>query len=67
LAQAKGLALRLHVVPGVMSDPLLLRRVVGNLISNAIKYTDSGGILIASRNGHRPAAGNLGHRGGHCT
>ncbi len=50
LAQAKGLEFRVHVVPGtVMSDPILLQRIVGNLISNAVKYTARGGILVASR------------------
>ena len=50
LAQAKGLQLRLHVEPGtVVSDPILLQRIVGNLISNAVKYTQQGGILVASR------------------
>ncbi|MBX3657358.1 MAG: HAMP domain-containing histidine kinase [Ramlibacter sp.] len=50
LAEAKGLQFRLHGVPGtVVSDPILLQRVVGNLVSNAIKYTDRGGILVASR------------------
>ena len=50
LAQAKGLQLRLHVVPGTaVSDPILLQRVVGNLISNAVKYTQRGGVLVASR------------------
>jgi signal transduction histidine kinase len=50
LAQSKGLEFRVHSVPGaVMSDPILLQRIVGNLISNAIKYTQSGGVLVASR------------------
>ena len=50
LAQAKGLQFRVHVVPGTtVSDPILLQRIIGNLISNAVKYTQSGGILVASR------------------
>ena len=51
LAQAKGLDLRMRVSPGTaMSDPIMLRRIVGNLISNAVKYTQKGGVLVASRN-----------------
>lgn len=50
LAQAKGLQFRVHVAPGtVVSDPILLRRIVGNLVSNAVKYTQRGGVLVASR------------------
>ena len=50
LAQAKGLQFRVHVAPGtVVSDPILLRRIVGNLVSNAVKYTQRGGVLLASR------------------
>ncbi len=50
LAQARGLDFRVHVAPGtVVSDPILLRRIVGNLVSNAIKYTQRGGVLLASR------------------
>jgi K+-sensing histidine kinase KdpD len=33
----------------VVSDPILLQRIVGNLISNAVKYTDKGGVLVAAR------------------
>ncbi|AEG92110.1 candidate histidine kinase, classic [Ramlibacter tataouinensis TTB310] len=52
LAEAKGLRLRMHVAPGsVVSDPILLQRIVGNLISNAIKYTERGGVLVAVRGG----------------
>jgi signal transduction histidine kinase len=52
VCEAKGLRFRIHVCPGtVQSDPILLRRTVGNLISNAIKYTDKGGVLVASRRG----------------
>ena len=57
LAQSRGLDLRLRSAPGTaLSDPILLQRIVGNLIANAIKYTDHGGVLVASRfmqGGHR--------------
>ncbi len=50
LAQAKGLEFRVHSSAGsVLSDPILLRRIVGNLVSNAVKYTQRGGVLLASR------------------
>ena len=50
LAEAKGLTLRMHVVAATaLSDPILLQRIVGNLISNAVKYTQRGGIVVASR------------------
>jgi signal transduction histidine kinase len=50
LCQAKGLEFRLHVRPGTaVSDPILLQRILGNLISNAVRYTHRGGILVASR------------------
>ncbi|MDH4375781.1 MAG: HAMP domain-containing sensor histidine kinase [Ramlibacter sp.] len=56
LAQAKGLTLRVrHSGPlagaSVRSDPLLLRRIAGNLVSNAVKYTERGGVLVALRPG----------------
>jgi signal transduction histidine kinase len=50
LCEAKGLQFRLHAVPGTaMSDPILLQRIIGNLIANAVKYTQQGGVLVASR------------------
>lgn len=54
LAEAKGLAFRLRVGGGsVSTDPILLQRIVGNLISNAIKYTRQGGVLVAARGSRR--------------
>lgn len=50
LARAKGLTLRL--VPSrqwVSSDRDLLRSLLQNLIGNAIRYTDRGGVLIGAR------------------
>ncbi|HEX2545011.1 MAG TPA: HAMP domain-containing sensor histidine kinase [Ramlibacter sp.] len=50
LCESRGLQFRLHVRPGTaVTDPILLQRIVGNLISNAVKYTQRGGILVASR------------------
>ncbi len=49
-AQAKGL--RLRYVPTTAwteSDPLLLERMLGNLLANAISYTSKGGIVIGMR------------------
>lgn len=50
LAEAKGL--RLSFVPTsavVDSDPTFLRRIAQNLISNAIKYTETGGVVVGVR------------------
>lgn len=50
MAEAKGL--RLSFAPTsalVESDPTFLRRIAQNLVSNAIKYTDRGGVLVGVR------------------
>lgn len=50
IAEAKGLRFRMRPANGaVLSDKVLLQRVVGNLVSNAIKYTERGGVLVAVR------------------
>jgi signal transduction histidine kinase len=49
-AEAKGL--RLVVMPTcavVVSDPGMLRAIIGNLVGNAIKYTAQGRVLIGTR------------------
>jgi len=49
-AQAKGLTLR--VVPcrlSVTSDPRLLEQIIRNLLSNALKYTRHGKVLLGCR------------------
>ncbi len=51
LAKSKNLSLRTHTIDStVFTDYILLTRILGNLISNAIKYTQTGGVLIACRN-----------------
>ncbi|MDJ0512977.1 MAG: ATP-binding protein [Methyloceanibacter sp.] len=49
-AEAKGLRLKVRR-SGLLvrSDPLLLQRVLQNLVSNAVRYTAQGGILIGVR------------------
>jgi signal transduction histidine kinase/ActR/RegA family two-component response regulator len=49
-AEEKGLELRVRGSPHlVCSDPVLLERVLRNLINNAIRYTQAGGILVGAR------------------
>jgi signal transduction histidine kinase/CheY-like chemotaxis protein len=50
-AAARRLILRLHCcgAPAVYSDPVLLDRVLRNLVDNAIRHTRQGGVLIACR------------------
>jgi signal transduction histidine kinase len=54
-ADAKGLRLRVrHCDAMVVSDAVLLGRILRNLIANALRYTEHGGVLIAAR--RRPGA-----------
>jgi two-component system, sensor histidine kinase len=49
-AELSGLGLRFS--PGgrsVTSDPQLLERIIGNLIQNAVKYTNQGGVVVVAR------------------
>ncbi len=50
-AQNKQLTLRFRPTTlWVMTDPIMLALILRNLISNAIRYTNKGGILIGVRN-----------------
>lgn len=49
-AQTKGLHLRMRPTPHtILSDPVLLEQILRNLVNNAIRYTESGGVLVAVR------------------
>lgn len=50
----KGIAL--HLLPcslSVQTDPILFERVLRNLLSNAVRYTDRGRVVIGCRRGER--------------
>jgi signal transduction histidine kinase/CheY-like chemotaxis protein len=50
--QAAQKQLRLHVRPTavvVVTDELLLHRILGNLVANAIRYTRTGSVMVAAR------------------
>ncbi len=51
-AQAEAKGLKLLVVPSralLHSDPLLLERILFNLVSNALRYTVRGGVVVGCR------------------
>ncbi|TRD00559.1 hybrid sensor histidine kinase/response regulator [Mesorhizobium sp. WSM4303] len=50
VAEMKGLALKFRPVSAVVrSDRTLLRRILQNILSNALRYTRSGGVLVGTR------------------
>jgi CheY-like chemotaxis protein len=49
-ARLKGLSLRFRATGVVVqSDPVLLEQIVRNLVNNAVRYTDRGGVLVGLR------------------
>ena len=50
VAQSKSLSLRTRAQPtNLWADPVVLRRMLGNLVSNALRHTTVGGVLISLR------------------
>ena len=50
LAAHKGLELRVaRTAAAVRSDPALLERMLKNLVTNAVRYTEKGGIVVGCR------------------
>ncbi len=50
LAARRGLALKILPSPhAVVSDPLMMRRILQNLLANALQYTQNGGVLMGCR------------------
>jgi EAL domain-containing protein (putative c-di-GMP-specific phosphodiesterase class I)/signal transduction histidine kinase/CheY-like chemotaxis protein len=49
-ARAKGLDLAAHIDPAtpalIEADPTRLRQVIGNLVNNAIKFTETGAVMV---------------------
>jgi signal transduction histidine kinase/CheY-like chemotaxis protein len=57
-ASAKGVALRLaRTRLAVRSDAILLERVMRNLIGNAVRYTETGAVLVGARRRGGPHGG----------
>jgi len=49
-AQSKGLRFRVRPTRlHVTTDPMLIERILLNLVANAVRYTNEGGVLVAAR------------------
>jgi signal transduction histidine kinase len=60
IAFEKGLMLSFHGEQHTaQADPVLLERVLRNLVSNAIRYSDDGGVLVSCRPRSTPAGPRL--------
>lgn len=59
-AETSGVALTVlpvapdHPVPGLTADPVRLRQAIGNLVSNAVRHTPSGGSVTLRPYGSEP-------------
>ena len=50
LARDKGLRLRVRpTVAWINSDPVLVERILSNLVANALRYTSFGGVMVCCR------------------
>ena len=59
-AAAKGLALRIAPTGAVIhDDPVLLERILSNLLSNAVRYTESGAIWMGYRRAGQRGGGYI--------
>jgi two-component system, sensor histidine kinase len=53
-AETKGLRLVWNPCSAIVrTDPFLLERILRNLVSNAVRYTDRGGVVVGCRRGNR--------------
>ena len=64
--EAREKGLKFKVLPNdayVRSDPVLLQRILLNFVSNAVRYTERGGVLVGSRASRtEPADRSVGYR-----
>jgi PAS domain S-box-containing protein len=62
-AHDKGIEIAAHIAPGtpaiVPGDPIRLRQVLANLANNAVKFTDSGAVLLTVAAVHEAGFGPM--------